>query len=180
MAVLDRAAYGGDGGAERMGIQTRFDYPDDYTLTPVVAVTLRVGSVQTASGASADADITDEESVGSVDEIPLRLTFTAGNDMIISDATVKAGEWTTIYVDVGSFDCAKNIDGIRISVGAENVGYAKLSVRDIVGYSRDSRMSRSKAWSRTRGLKDVRRRLPRVILPISGWLADCLSRSRRS
>ena len=137
VAVLDRAAYGGDGGAERMGIQTRFDYPDDYTLTPVVAVTLRVGSVQTASGASADADITDEESVGSVDEIPLRLTFTAGNDRIISDATVKAGEWTTIYVDVGSFDCAKNIDGIRISVGAENVGYAKLSVRDIVGYSRD-------------------------------------------
>ena len=49
---------------------------------------------------------------------------------------------TTVVVRAAEIEAdvilmAKNIDGIRISVGAENVGYAKLSVRDIVGYSRD-------------------------------------------
>lgn len=120
VAELSGRAYGSSSGGD-MGVWTRFSHPEDMSLTPVVSLNLRLDEV------SPEAD----------GAIPVRIIFTAGSDRIETTAEIEPGRDVAVYVNVGQYDAAENIDGIIILTDDENLDSAVLSLYGIEGLSRE-------------------------------------------
>ncbi|MBQ8510406.1 MAG: hypothetical protein IJ493_10925 [Clostridia bacterium] len=108
------------GNASCMGIAHRFEYSENLTLTPVLAITLTVDDVVPSS----------------LTEVPVTLVLTAENERFEATAAVAVGLKTTIYVDIGEFESAKNTEGLQLLVG-DSLRSATLSVERIEGLSKD-------------------------------------------
>ena len=117
-ARLDPSAYG-LAKCAYMGISQSFEYPENLTLTPVLAVTLGLNEV-TPSG---------------IGEVPVKVVLLSGGDRFEASALLTPGEMKTIYVDVSDFPGAYNCDGIQLLADGSGLRSATLVLAGIDGLS---------------------------------------------
>ncbi len=118
---LDSSIYENDANAAWMGISHRFDYEEDFRLTPILALTLKIDKIQPSS----------------LDRIPLKLVLFGKDERFESSAEIIPGEWTTVYIDTTGFISAGETERLQILVGDGKVRKAVMSVRSLEGLSRE-------------------------------------------
>ena len=118
---LDSYMYEDGTNAAWMGISHRFDCEEDFKLTPILALTLKLDEVQPAL----------------LETVPLKLVLFGKNERFESTAEIIPGEWTTVYVDISGFISAGETEGLQILVGDGKVKQAVMSVRSLEGLSRE-------------------------------------------
>lgn len=117
--ALDASLWNDASSASWLGIGHNFDIAEDLTLTPTLAITLKVEDVSPQSLSS----VTVKVVLKGEDE---RFEVTAG---------VAVGEWATIYVDTDGFKTAKDTESLQIFVGGASVSKATLKIKSIDGLS---------------------------------------------
>ncbi len=117
--VLDASLWGDVSSASWLGIGHNFDITEDLTLTPVLAITLKVEDILPQSLSS----------------VTVNVVLKGENERFVSSAAVAVGEWTTVYVDTHGFKSAKDTESLQIFVGGTSVSSAILKIKSIDGLS---------------------------------------------
>ncbi len=118
-APLDGTLYGDGRYPEWMGIFHSFESPEDFSLTPILELTIKVTKVTPTV----------------TYPIPIKLVLLSGKDRFEALGEVNQGEWTTLYIDLGSdFPSADSVDGLQILVGGD-IQSASLSFKSLDGLS---------------------------------------------
>ncbi|MBQ8248773.1 MAG: hypothetical protein IJY93_02665 [Clostridia bacterium] len=119
-APLDGSLYGDGGNPGWMGIFHSFEYPEDFSLTPILELTIKVTKVSPTI----------------VIPVPVKVVLFAGGERFEALGEVNQGEWTTLYIDVGTnFENADSVDGLQILVGGGEIQSSSLSVKSLDGLS---------------------------------------------
>ncbi len=117
-AYLDPTIENSGSYASSMGIVHRFEYPENFKLTPVLEVKL---------------GITTENSV---ETVGARLILTSGEARFEARLELTPGEMQTCYIDISDFSGIRDINGIQLLVDG-SIGPTTLSLAYINGLSRD-------------------------------------------
>ena len=108
------------GSAAYMSIVRRYEYPENFSLTPVLAVTIGL-----------------ESTSPSRESARVRLVLTSGTDRFESEMTLAVGSMSTFYIDISGFSGVKDVDGIQLIADGDGISSAVLTVGGIDGLSRD-------------------------------------------
>ncbi len=106
---------------EWMGIAQKFDYPENFSLTPVIEIPVML----------------EQAIPESVRSVPLKLVLIGNGERFESEMSVDVGEWTTLYMYIGNFGQAKNTECIQLLVGGAEIDEITLNVGEINGLSRE-------------------------------------------
>ncbi len=117
--VLDASLWSDVSSALWLGIGHGFDVPEDLTLTPILAVTLKVEDILPKSLSS----------------VTVKVVLKGKNERFVSSADVAVGEWTTVYVDTDDFNTARDTESLQIFIAGTNVSPAPLKIKSIDGLS---------------------------------------------
>jgi len=104
-----------------MGIAHRFDFPENYSLTPVLEITLKL----------------EDTLPSTLKDVPVKLVLMGKNERFESETRIPAGEWTTIYVYTGEFGECRDTECIQLLAGGSELMGATMKVRSIKGLSRE-------------------------------------------
>ncbi len=117
--MLDASCYADASSASWLGIAHNFDITEDLTLTPTLALTLKVDGVSPTS----------------LSAVTVKIVLKGENERFESTAVLDVGEWTTVYVDTSAFKSAKDTECLQIFVGGTSVSGAALKIKSIDGLS---------------------------------------------
>ena len=117
--VLDASLWGDASSAEWLGIGHNFDITEDLSLTPTLAVTLKVSDARPQSLSS----------------VNVKVVLEGENERFESVAEVELDQWTTVYVYTDGFKSIKDTESLKIFVGGVGVSEAELKIRSIDGLS---------------------------------------------
>ncbi len=121
-APLDGALYGDSVSPEWMGIFHRFECAEDFSLTPVLELTLKLTKVKPTT----------------LSPVPVKLVLFGENERFEAYGEVIPGEWTTLYIDVGkNFTSSDSVSGLQILVGGGEINSGSLSLKSLDGLSRE-------------------------------------------
>ncbi len=116
-ALLDGSSAPSD--PARMGIIRRFDYPENLSLTPYLAVTMAV-----------------DQTVPACESVSGMLVLTAGNERFEAVFTLPTDKETTVYFDLGAFTGLCDVESFSLLL-AEPLRKARLTLTGITGLSRE-------------------------------------------
>lgn len=116
-AKLDSTAYLDDGTSKYMGISRRYEYPESFVHTPVLAITLRVIAPD------------------GIEDVPVSLELDSGSNYLRSEATVKNGEMTTLYLHLNQFRGIDSVECMHIYVKSDDITSCVLELSEISGIS---------------------------------------------
>lgn len=116
---LDSSMWNDSASAYLLGIGQNFDIPEDLSLTPTLAITLKIDGVSTEF----------------VSEATVKVVLKGEGERFEATADVPVGEWTTIYVDTYGFKSLKDTKSLQIFMSGEDVTKATLKVKSIDGLS---------------------------------------------
>ena len=118
-APLDGTLYGDGGYPEWMGIFHSFEYPEDFSLTPILELTIKVTKVTPTV----------------TYPVPVKLVLLSDTGRFEALGEVNQGEWTTLYIDLGSdFPSVDSVNSLQILVGGD-IQSASLSFKSLDGLS---------------------------------------------
>ena len=121
-APLDGTLYGDSVNPEWMGIFHRFEYAEDFSLTPILELTMKLTKVKPTTLAP----------------VPVKLVLLGDHERFEAYGEVIPGEWTTLYIDVGNnFSSADSVAGLQILVGGGEISAGSLSLKSLDGLSRE-------------------------------------------
>lgn len=117
--LLDSPIYYTDGYAGWLGFIHKFKVPENYKLTPILALTFKLEGIV-------------PEDVGN---IPVKLVLLGQNERFESSTEVSAGQWVTLYVDTSKFQQAESTECLQLLVGDRQLKNATMYIKSIDGLS---------------------------------------------
>ncbi len=118
-ANLDASQWGDTSNAFLLGIGHNFDITEDLSLTPILAITLKINASSHELAPKAG----------------IKVVLKGEGERFEAAADVPVCEWTTIYIDTSGFKGLKDTKSLQIFMSGKDVSKATLKIKSIDGLS---------------------------------------------